>query len=155
MICSVSNAIPRDNDEKREPTLDAGFEPITLLSHSHVPNVIVGTLFYSIISDKIQSRWQSSLAIGFTFIIGSAILNANPSADSAHFFAYYLLGLPMRHSSVVLLDGRRYEARFPAPGNHNWVYGLVRFCLCHLVAIDLLSCDGRAELQKGLYCQYR
>lgn len=53
---------------------------------------IVGTVFYSVLSDKIQSRWQCSLAIGFTFIIGSAILIANPKADSGHFFAYYFLG---------------------------------------------------------------
>lgn len=53
---------------------------------------IVGTIFYSTLSDKIQSRWQCSLVIGFTFVIGSAILIANPKADSGHFFAYYLLG---------------------------------------------------------------
>jgi MFS transporter, ACS family, pantothenate transporter len=53
---------------------------------------IVGTIFYSVISDKIQSRWQCSLAIGVTFIIGSAILIANPAADTGHFFAFYLLG---------------------------------------------------------------
>ncbi|KAF2669186.1 pantothenate transporter [Microthyrium microscopicum] len=55
-------------------------------------SAIVGTIFYSVLSDKIQSRWQCSLAIGFTFVIGSAILIANPAADSAHFFAFYLLG---------------------------------------------------------------
>ncbi|KAH6645150.1 pantothenate transporter [Truncatella angustata] len=53
---------------------------------------ILGTVIYSIISDKIQSRWQPSLAIGLTFIIGSAILVADPVADGAHFFAFYLLG---------------------------------------------------------------
>ncbi|KAG0648422.1 Pantothenate transporter liz1 [Hyphodiscus hymeniophilus] len=53
---------------------------------------IVGTIFYSVLSDKIQSRWQCSLAIGFTFVVGSAILIANPHADSGHFFAFYLLG---------------------------------------------------------------
>ncbi|PMD56541.1 putative pantothenate transporter [Hyaloscypha bicolor E] len=53
---------------------------------------IFGTVFYSFISDKIQSRWQCSLAIGVTFIIGSAILIANPRADAGHFFAFYLLG---------------------------------------------------------------
>jgi ACS family pantothenate transporter-like MFS transporter len=53
---------------------------------------IVGTIFYSVLSDNIQSRWQCSLAIGFTFIIGSAILIANPRADSVHFFAFYFLG---------------------------------------------------------------
>jgi ACS family pantothenate transporter-like MFS transporter len=53
---------------------------------------IVATVFYSVLSDKIQSRWQCSLAIGFTFVIGSAILIANPRKDAGHFFAYYLLG---------------------------------------------------------------
>jgi ACS family pantothenate transporter-like MFS transporter len=53
---------------------------------------IIGTIVYAIISDKIQSRWQPSLAIGLTFVIGSAILVANPPADAAHFFAFYLLG---------------------------------------------------------------
>ncbi|KAH8794473.1 major facilitator superfamily domain-containing protein [Hyaloscypha sp. PMI_1271] len=53
---------------------------------------IVGTVFYSFISDKIQSRWQCSLAIGVTFIIGSTILIGNPRADAGHFFAFYLLG---------------------------------------------------------------
>jgi ACS family pantothenate transporter-like MFS transporter len=52
----------------------------------------VGTIFYSILSDRIQSRWQCSLAVGVTFVLGSAILIANPKADSAHFFAFYLLG---------------------------------------------------------------
>jgi ACS family pantothenate transporter-like MFS transporter len=53
---------------------------------------IVATVFYSVLSDKIQSRWQCSLAVGFTFVIGSAILIANPRKDAGHFFAYYLLG---------------------------------------------------------------
>ncbi|KAI1841862.1 hypothetical protein JX265_010828 [Neoarthrinium moseri] len=53
---------------------------------------IVGTIMYAVISDKIQSRWQPSLAIGLTFVVGSAILVADPVADSAHFFAFYLLG---------------------------------------------------------------
>lgn len=53
---------------------------------------ILGTIVYSVISDKIQSRWQCSLAIGFTFVLGSAILIANPSKDPGHFFAFYLLG---------------------------------------------------------------
>jgi MFS transporter, ACS family, pantothenate transporter len=69
----------------------------TVVQQNNYPTVIyataiVGTIFYSILSDRIQSRWQCSLAIGFTFIIGSAILIANPKADSAHFFAFYLLG---------------------------------------------------------------
>lgn len=53
---------------------------------------IAATVFYSILSDKIQSRWQCSLAIGFSFVLGSAILIANPKADAGHFFAFYFLG---------------------------------------------------------------
>ena len=53
---------------------------------------IVGTIVYSVISDKIQSRWQCSLLISVTFIIGSAILLANPSGNTGQFFAFYLLG---------------------------------------------------------------
>lgn len=53
---------------------------------------IVGILTYSIISDRIQSRWKPSLGIGVTFVIGSAILVADPAADATHFFAFYLLG---------------------------------------------------------------
>lgn len=53
---------------------------------------IVGTIIYSVISDKIQSRWQCSLAIGITFIIGTAILIANPGGVSGQFFAFYFLG---------------------------------------------------------------
>ena len=54
--------------------------------------VIVGTIIYSVISDKIQSRWQCSLAIGITFVIGSAILIADPGGVGGQFFAFYLLG---------------------------------------------------------------
>jgi MFS transporter, ACS family, pantothenate transporter len=53
---------------------------------------IIGTIIYSVISDKIQSRWQCSLAIGLTFIIGSAILVADPLGVGGQFFAFYLLG---------------------------------------------------------------
>ncbi|QDS71743.1 hypothetical protein FKW77_008951 [Venturia effusa] len=55
-------------------------------------SAIIATITYSIISDKIQSRWQCSLIIGLTFVVGSAILIANPAKDAPHFFAYYLLG---------------------------------------------------------------
>lgn len=55
-------------------------------------SAIIATITYSIISDKIQSRWQCSLVIGLTFVVGSAILIADPAKDAAHFFAYYLLG---------------------------------------------------------------
>jgi ACS family pantothenate transporter-like MFS transporter len=53
---------------------------------------IFGTILYSVISDKIQSRWQCSLAIGFTFVIGCAILISNPKSDGGYFFAFYFLG---------------------------------------------------------------
>ncbi|RDW77070.1 putative major facilitator superfamily permease-6 [Coleophoma cylindrospora] len=53
---------------------------------------ILGTILYSVISDKIQSRWQCSLAVGLTFILGSAILISNPRQDAGHFVAFYLLG---------------------------------------------------------------
>jgi ACS family pantothenate transporter-like MFS transporter len=55
-------------------------------------SAIVATTVYSVISDKIQSRWQCSLVIGLTFVVGSAILIANPARDESHFFAFYLLG---------------------------------------------------------------
>ncbi|TLD34987.1 putative permease of the major facilitator superfamily [Venturia nashicola] len=55
-------------------------------------SAIFATITYSIISDKMQSRWQCSLVIGLTFVVGSAILIADPAKDAAHFFAYYLLG---------------------------------------------------------------
>jgi ACS family pantothenate transporter-like MFS transporter len=55
---------------------------------------IVGTIFYAALSDKIQSRWQPSIAIGLTYVIGSAILVAIPVHNIAgHFFAFYLLGM--------------------------------------------------------------
>lgn len=53
---------------------------------------IVATFIYTSISDRIRSRWQCSLCIGLTFVIGSAILVAHPAADAAYFFAFYLLG---------------------------------------------------------------
>ncbi|KAH8892471.1 MFS general substrate transporter [Thozetella sp. PMI_491] len=53
---------------------------------------IVATLIYTIISDRIGSRWECSLAIGITFVIGSAILVAHPASDAGYFFAFYLLG---------------------------------------------------------------
>jgi ACS family pantothenate transporter-like MFS transporter len=69
----------------------------TVIQENNYPTAIhgaaiIGTILYSVISDKIQSRWQCSLAIGFTFIMGSAILIANPKADAGHFSAFYLLG---------------------------------------------------------------
>lgn len=53
---------------------------------------IVGTIAYAVWSDKIQSRWQPSLVIGGTFIVGSSILIAGPDNDGAMFFAFFLLG---------------------------------------------------------------
>lgn len=53
---------------------------------------IVATFLYTAISDRIRSRWECSLAVGFTFVIGSAILVAHPAHDAGFFFAFYLLG---------------------------------------------------------------
>ncbi|KAH8761215.1 major facilitator superfamily transporter [Diaporthe sp. PMI_573] len=53
---------------------------------------IVATLIYTAISDRIRSRWECSLAIGVTFVVGSAILVAHPANDAGYFFAFYLLG---------------------------------------------------------------
>ncbi|KAJ5226062.1 pantothenate transporter [Penicillium chermesinum] len=53
---------------------------------------IFGTIVYAIISDKIQSRWEVSVPIGLTFIIGSAILVSEPSTDAGYFVAFYLSG---------------------------------------------------------------
>ncbi|OKL62733.1 hypothetical protein UA08_01137 [Talaromyces atroroseus] len=63
---------------------------------------IVGTVFYAVISDKIKSRWEVSIAIGVTFIIGSAILVGvdTDSSDAAHFFAFYLLGTTFAPQAV-------------------------------------------------------
>ncbi|KAL4899302.1 hypothetical protein BDW74DRAFT_183835 [Aspergillus multicolor] len=52
---------------------------------------IVGTLFYAALSDHLRSRWEVSIAIGLTFVIGSAILVADPPT-AGYFFAFYLLG---------------------------------------------------------------
>jgi ACS family pantothenate transporter-like MFS transporter len=53
---------------------------------------IVATFAYCYISDKVQSRYGCSLAIGFTFIFCSAILVSDPGPDWAYFLAFYLLG---------------------------------------------------------------
>ncbi|KAJ6783206.1 hypothetical protein PWT90_01246 [Aphanocladium album] len=53
---------------------------------------IVGTIAYAVWSDKIQSRWQPSLAIGATFIVACSVLVAGPNSNGAMFFAFYLLG---------------------------------------------------------------
>lgn len=53
---------------------------------------IVATLIYTVISDRKRSRWECSLAIGATFVVGSAILVAHPPSDAAYFAAFYLLG---------------------------------------------------------------
>ena len=52
---------------------------------------IVATFIYAAISDRLRSRWQASLCIGLTFVIGSAILVSRPST-AGYFFAFYLLG---------------------------------------------------------------
>ncbi|KAJ3494875.1 hypothetical protein NLG97_g3800 [Lecanicillium saksenae] len=53
---------------------------------------IVGTIAYAVWSDRIQSRWQPSLVIGATFIVGCSVLVAGPDNDGAMFFAFFLLG---------------------------------------------------------------
>lgn len=53
---------------------------------------IVGTIVYAVISDKLQSRWEVSIAIGLTFVIGSSILVSSPSTNAGYFVAFYLLG---------------------------------------------------------------
>lgn len=53
---------------------------------------IVGTIVYAVWSDRIQSRWPPSLAIGATFIVACAVLVAGPDHDGAMFFAFFLLG---------------------------------------------------------------
>lgn len=53
---------------------------------------IAATFFYTIISDRIRSLWECSIAVGVTFVIGSAILVAHPANDAGFFFAFYLLG---------------------------------------------------------------
>lgn len=53
---------------------------------------ILATIAYAVISDKLQSRWEVSIAIGLTFVIGSAILVSSPSTDAGYFVAFYLLG---------------------------------------------------------------
>ncbi|RDW63200.1 uncharacterized protein DSM5745_10311 [Aspergillus mulundensis] len=52
---------------------------------------IVGTLFYAALSDHLRSRWEVSIAIGLTFVIGSAILVSDPHT-AGYLFAFYLLG---------------------------------------------------------------
>ncbi|KAJ5532702.1 pantothenate transporter [Penicillium frequentans] len=61
---------------------------------------IVGTVFYAVISDKLQSRWEVSVAIGITFIIGSAILVSSPATDAGYFVAFYLLGTTFAPQAV-------------------------------------------------------
>ncbi|KAH8691627.1 major facilitator superfamily domain-containing protein [Talaromyces proteolyticus] len=60
---------------------------------------ILGTVVYAVISDKLRSRWEVSIAIGLTFIIGSAILVADPPT-AGYFFAFYLLGTTFAPQAV-------------------------------------------------------
>lgn len=65
------------------------FRGYTVVEENNYPTAvygaaIVGTIFYSVISDKIHSRWQCSLAIGVTFIIGSAIVSERDPQCSFH-----------------------------------------------------------------------
>lgn len=135
-------------------------------------SAIIATIAYSIISDKIQSRWQCSLVIGLTFVVGSAILIADPAKDAAHFFAYYLLGTAyapqaLWYAWMADVTAHDYQLRAITTGFMNSFGEFLenprrffadhhsRFCLCNLVAFDILSSDRRAKLQERLYRQYR
>ncbi|KAJ5099993.1 pantothenate transporter [Penicillium argentinense] len=61
---------------------------------------ILGTVFYAVISDRLQSRWEVSIAIGLTFVIGSSILVSSPSSDGGYFVAFYLLGTTFAPQAV-------------------------------------------------------
>ncbi|KAJ6014505.1 pantothenate transporter [Penicillium herquei] len=61
---------------------------------------ILGTVVYAVISDKLQSRWEVSVVIGLSFIIGSAILVSSPSTDAGYFFAFYFLGTTFAPQAV-------------------------------------------------------
>ncbi|KAE8349197.1 hypothetical protein BDV28DRAFT_66706 [Aspergillus coremiiformis] len=116
---------------------------------------ILRTTLYSILSDKLQSRWECSIAIGLTFITGSAILVSNPSPDAAHFLAFYLLGTTYAPppSPLVLLDGRHNKPRPATPRHHNRIHELLRLRLRHLVAITLLPRHRRPPFRKRLHRQ--
>ncbi|PWY85863.1 pantothenate transporter [Aspergillus sclerotioniger CBS 115572] len=77
----------------------------TTIQQNNYPTVIhataiLGTVVYAAISDKLQSRWEVSIAIGLTFVIGSAILVSTPSTDAGYFFAFYLLGTTFAPQAV-------------------------------------------------------
>jgi ACS family pantothenate transporter-like MFS transporter len=61
---------------------------------------ILGTVVYAVISDKLRSRWEVSVAIGLTFVVGSAILVGNPPTDAGYFFAFYLMGTTFAPQAV-------------------------------------------------------
>ncbi|KAJ5692443.1 pantothenate transporter [Penicillium macrosclerotiorum] len=63
-------------------------------------SAIFGTILYAVISDKLKSRWEVSIAIGLTFVIGSAILVSSPSTDAGYFIAFYLLGTTFAPQAV-------------------------------------------------------
>jgi ACS family pantothenate transporter-like MFS transporter len=69
----------------------------TLIQQNNYPTAtyatgIVATFIYAAVSDRLRSRWQASLCVGVTFVVGSAILVSGPSTDGGYFFAFYLLG---------------------------------------------------------------
>jgi ACS family pantothenate transporter-like MFS transporter len=126
-------------------------------------SAIVATILYSIVSDKIQSRWECSLVIGLTFIVGSAILIADPAKDAAHFFAFYLLGTTyapqaLWYAWMADVTAHDYQLRAITTGFMNsfgkfctshitsisiFIADLwLRLCFCDMVAFDLLSSDG-------------
>lgn len=132
---------------------------------------ILATIVYSAISDKIQSRWQCSLAIGFTFVIGSSILIADPAEDWAHFFAFYLLGTTyapqaLWYAWMADVTAHDYQLRAITTGFMN-SFGQyshhqlklrvrtnlnVRFRIRNLVAAHLLPRDRCAKFQKRIHC---
>ncbi|KAK2026427.1 major facilitator superfamily transporter [Colletotrichum zoysiae] len=68
----------------------------TLIQQNNYPTAtyatgIVATFIYCAVSDRLRSRWEASLCIGFTFVVSSAILISDPP-DAGYFFAFYLMG---------------------------------------------------------------
>jgi ACS family pantothenate transporter-like MFS transporter len=53
---------------------------------------ILGTVGYSVLSDKLGSRWQASIAIGFTFTLSCSLLLSDSVPVPGKFFAFYALG---------------------------------------------------------------
>ena len=94
----------------------------TVIQQNNYPTAIyataiVGTIVYAMISDKLQSRWEVSISIGFTFIIGAAILVSNPASDAGYFVAFYLSGTVFAVQAVWyswLADVTRHDVQLRA-----------------------------------------